>query len=109
MKNLPLVLRVYGERSNGQWSLICLDFNLAVQADTLPQAQQRLHSMIVGYLRDALEGEDRPYAAQLLTRRAPLGFWLKYYLAKLRTCVVGQRGSRRVAGSEAIPMAPAGA
>ena len=38
MKNLPLVLRVYGERSNGQWSLICLDFNLAVQADTLPQA-----------------------------------------------------------------------
>ena len=32
MKNLPLVLRVYGERSNGQWSLICLDFNLAVQS-----------------------------------------------------------------------------
>ena len=46
--------------------------------------------MIVGYLRDALEGEDRPYAAQFLTRRAPLGFWLKYYLAKLRTCVAGR-------------------
>ena len=58
--------------------------------------------MIVGYLRDALEGEDRPYAAQFLTRRAPLGFWLKYYLAKLRTCVAGESGGRRVAGSEAI-------
>lgn len=109
MKNLPIILRVYGERQDDQWSLICLEFNLAVQAETLPEAHSKLHSMIVGYLRDALEGEDRKYALAFLNRRAPLSFWVKYYIAKLRKCLSGHNSSSSLAGREPIPMAPAAA
>lgn len=109
MKNLPFVLRVYGERQDEQWSLICLEFNLAVQADTLPEARARLHSMIVGYLRDALQGDDREYAAEFLTRRAPASFWAKYYFTKLRKCLSGRNGGQKLVGREPIPMLPAGA
>lgn len=109
MKNLPIILRVYGERQEDQWSLICLEFNLAVQANSLPAAQKKLHSMIVGYLRDALEGEDRDFALDFLNRRAPLSFWVKYYVAKIRKCLSGHNGSHSLAGREPIPMAPTAA
>lgn len=35
--------------------------------------------MIKEYVFDALVGEDKKYAEQLLNRKAPLFEWLKYY------------------------------
>jgi len=35
--------------------------------------------MIREYVFDALVGEDREYAKQLLTRKSPLIEWIKYY------------------------------
>jgi hypothetical protein len=58
---------------------VCLDFNLAAQGDSFEEAKSKLEAMIADYVYDALAGEDKPYAAQLLARRAPLSFWLKYY------------------------------
>jgi hypothetical protein len=81
MKKRDLFLKVYGEESDGQWSLICLDFSLAAQAETLPEAQALLQSQIKEYLVDALHGEDKQYAHTLLYRRAPLKYWVKWWIA----------------------------
>ena len=39
--------------------------------------------MIAEYVEDALIGEDRPFAEPLVTWRAPLKFWLRYYRYRL--------------------------
>lgn len=82
MKANRLILRIYGEQSDGQWSFICLDFSLAAQADTIEEASALLKSQIKEYLIDALEGQDREYAPQLLKRRAPLKYWAKWWCAR---------------------------
>ncbi|MDD5578143.1 MAG: hypothetical protein PHY16_02540 [Methylobacter sp.] len=53
---------------------------------------------------DAQAGQDKPYAAQLLTRRAPLSFWLNYYLIKLKIALGTSAG--RVF-DETMPLIPA--
>ncbi|MFA5663597.1 hypothetical protein [Castellaniella sp.] len=114
MKTIPWILRVYGERCDNQWSLICLDFNLTVQADSLDEAQTKLLGMTKSYLNEALaaDGPDHRYAEHFLRRRAPWGFWVKYYIALVRAHLGGTRDGKcgkRIAKSEAIPMVPAGA
>ena len=79
MKPIHLVLRCYAEKAGNQWQAFCLDFCLAVQGDTLGEAKEKLESMIAEYVYDALAGEDRDFGPQLLSRRAPLRDWLKYY------------------------------
>lgn len=114
MKTLPLFLRVYGERSDGVWSLICLDFNLAVQAESLQEAKLKLQQMAKSYIADALaeDGSDHEFAVSFLRRKAPVEFWVKYYwysfLAKIRGNSDGD-GIDHVADSAPIPMVPAGA
>ena len=79
MKPPRLLLRIYGEQTDGQWSLINLEFSLAAQAETFEEAQRILESQIKEYVHDALVGEDRAYARELLTeRRAPAKYWIKY-------------------------------
>lgn len=77
-----LILRCYGEKKGDVWQAFCLDLNLAVQGKTFQDVKGKLHQQIGSYLYDALEGEDRQYADQLLTRKAPLPFWAKYYFYK---------------------------
>ena len=83
MTPLSLLVHVLGEQRDGQWSLLCLDFDLAAQSDSLEDAQARLREQIKSYLHDALEGEDVPHAEGFLLRRAPLRYWLLYYAAAL--------------------------
>ncbi len=79
MTPTELILRCYGEQKGDVWQAFCLDLNLAVQGSSLQEVRTKLQEQISSYLYDALEGEDRLYAEQLLCRKAPLGFWLKYY------------------------------
>jgi hypothetical protein len=79
MRMENLILRCYAERKGGQWQAFCLDLCLAAQGDSFEQTRQKLSAMIEDYVFDALQGEDREYAPQLLSRKAPLGYWLKYY------------------------------
>lgn len=79
MKPTDLVVRCYAEKVDNQWQAFCLDFSLAAQADTLVEARAKLESMIGEYVRDALFGEDKDFAEQMLFRRAPLRDWLKYH------------------------------
>ena len=84
MKVANLVLRCYARYDEGQWVAICLDFDLAAQAETVEGAQAKLESMIKEYLFDALVGEDQAYAEQFLSRKAPLFEWLRYYFYLFR-------------------------
>lgn len=77
-----MILRCFAEQKGSVWQAFCLDINLAVQGDNLHQVRAKLHAQINDYLYDALAGEDRVYAGQLLNRRAPLGLWAKYYTYK---------------------------
>lgn len=105
-------LRGYGERVDGQWVVVCLDFCLAAQADTFEEARKHLDVQIRTYLREALAGQDREHAGYLLSRRAPLGMWMKYYRAKAQLRVARLLGnSGRKNGKrpflETIPLIPA--
>jgi len=86
MKPRDLIVQCYAEKKGDVWQAFCLDLNLAAQGDSLEDVKTRLDEMIASYLHDIMEGEDREYADQLLPRRAPLGFWLKYYWLKLGCC-----------------------
>ncbi len=100
-----LLVHVLGEQRDGQWSLLCLDFDLAAQSDSLEDAQARLREQIKSYLHDALEGEDAPHAEGFLLRRAPLRYWLRYYAAAL----LGKfsSGAAHISSRVPLPLVPA--
>jgi predicted RNase H-like HicB family nuclease len=79
MKLNQLILSCYARCTEGQWVAFCLDFDLAAQASTFEEAKTKLENMIKQYVFDALVGEDRAYAEQLLSRKAPPLEWIKYY------------------------------
>jgi hypothetical protein len=106
MRPQQLVLRCYAERVGNQWQAFCLDFCLAVQADSVAEAEKKLVSMIGEYVYDALAGQDKESAANLLQRRAPLKYWLKYYwyLLLYRTGILGNEMKRLF--SPPMPLEP---
>lgn len=79
MKTEQLTLRCFGEEKNGQWTLVCVDLCLSAQASTVEKAKKKLEAQIKDYLFDALVGEDKQYANQLLNRKAPISLRAKYH------------------------------
>ncbi|HEY8508529.1 MAG TPA: hypothetical protein VIL32_09240 [Steroidobacteraceae bacterium] len=61
-----------------------MEFGLAAQGDSFAEVKQKLEGMIQDYLYDALVGEDREHALELLRRRAPWWVFARYYLSCLR-------------------------
>jgi len=104
MKPEQLIVKCYAEQEGVCWVAICLDFNLAAQGDSFDEVKAKLEAMIKEYVYDALVGEDRLYAAQLLTRRAPWSSWFKYYIVKLSALFLHSTG--RVF-DETMPLKPA--
>ncbi len=62
------------------WAARCLDFTLYAVGDSKEEAIAKLESQINEYLYDALEGEDKEFAAELLLRKAPLRDWVLYHI-----------------------------
>lgn len=106
MKPNQLLLRCYAERKDAQWQAFCIDFCLAAQADTFPEARVKLESMIGEYLQDALIGEDRPYAPQLFNRQAPLYQRLTYFWFSILHSVGLLREGFQRWFLEAVPLTP---
>lgn len=108
MQPQKLLLRVYGRKREGQWTLMCLDFTLAVQAETLEKAQAKLSEQIIEYVNEATVGQDAQHAPYLLRRSAPLRYWLSYYLfswlSKIRHATRSHLATER-----ALPVVLAGA
>lgn len=82
-----LLLRCYADRQGNTWQAFCIDLNLAAQGDTYEEVRRKLHLQIDEYVSDALTGEDREYADQLLDRPAPFSIRAKYYILKSLTLV----------------------
>jgi hypothetical protein len=109
MKPSKLLLRIYGECRDQQWTLLCLDYSLAAQADTLQEARKLLSQQIVHYIADATVGQDRDHADVLLRRPAPLKYWLKFYYQRARARVLHHPLRTRRAEFRAVPLVPVGA
>ncbi len=105
MKATELVLRCYAEQVGTQWQAVCLDLTLAAQADSFDEVRRKLESIICEYVHDAVVGQDREYAGELLVRRAPLKDWLKYYQIKLYTRLGRVRDNMR-RFKETLPLTP---
>lgn len=106
MRPSDLIIRCIAEKRGDVWVAVCLDFSLGAQADTYQEARAKLDAQIREYLHDALVGEDRAHANALLRRRAPLGFWLKYWAYRLLARARGRVGSAR-SFRETMPLVPA--
>jgi predicted RNase H-like HicB family nuclease len=50
MKSNDLILKCYAEQEEGVWVAVCLDFNLAAQADSYQEVKAKLESMISFYV-----------------------------------------------------------
>lgn len=85
------LVRCVANRVGDQWQAFSLEFGLAAQADTFPLARRKLDEMIRSYLYDALAGEDREHAEELLSRRAPWWAFARYYESRLRKALKDRR------------------
>jgi hypothetical protein len=107
MKPRELLVKCLFERDGDQWLGYCLDFTLVTQADSLPEAHRKLEEQVRSYVSDATVGEDREYAQDLLTRRAPLKYWLKFYAVLAQQALRHRTSRKRQAVCEPLPMVPA--
>ena len=87
MAPAQLLLRCFADRNEFGWQAFCLDLDLAAQGGTFEEARARLSDMIVEYVHDAMVGEHQEYADVLLTRKAPLSLWARYWWYQLRSHV----------------------
>ena len=106
MKSIDLTLRCMGTKDGGQWSLMCLDLCLAVQADSFEEAKKKLERQICEYVTDALVGEDKDYADQLMSRRAPAQYWAQYYLYKTLNKIGAVHNGAKRLFMEPVPLQP---
>lgn len=108
LKTTDLVVRCFAEQAEGQWTVVCLDFSLAAQSESLDDATALLVGQLKDYVSDALTGIDADYANELLVRRrAPLGLWLKFYKSKfLNWCSSDRNGPNFKGFSHPLPLTP---
>lgn len=76
-------MRCIIERRRDVWEGFSLEYGLAVEGTSAQDVQRRIETMISSYLFDALMGEDREHAELLLSRRATIGVYFRYYLYKI--------------------------
>lgn len=79
MKSEQLLLRCLVERRKGVWQGFCIDLNLAAQGESAEEVHAKLEEQISDYLYDALVGQDKEYAQQLLGRPAPISIRARYH------------------------------
>lgn len=106
-----LVVRCLLEHKDDQWQAFSLEFGLAAQADSASEAKHKLESMIESYVRDALTGEDREHAYELIVRRkATFGVFARYYWVYASDLLAGlcSRSQKRdgMIYQEPLPLQP---
>ncbi len=84
MKLSDLILRCYVEReADGTWFAMCIDLNLYARAESDHAVKQKMHGFIKEYISEALT-KDVDYVGDLIPRRAPWPFRLKYHWIALQ-------------------------
>lgn len=90
MRIEDLRLRCYLEQDrDGSWFAMCIDLNLYSRAGSANEAKRHLTEIISEYVREALT-IDKAHVTDLLPRRAPLPFVLKFYAIMLRCKIFGR-------------------
>lgn len=79
----PKIVHCLIERVGDQWQAFSLELGLAAQADSAREAAEKLERMVRSYVYDATQGEDKEFAGELLSRRATLNVYMRYYYAML--------------------------
>ena len=80
MDSRHMLIKCYAERHDGLWVAVCINFNLAAQAETFEEAKDRLFAQIEDHIEEALSAPE-PIRHQLLyERKAPLIDRLRYRL-----------------------------
>jgi hypothetical protein len=106
MKPANLTLRCFGEKRDGQWSIVCIDLCLAAQAKTEREAKAKLVAQLKDYISDAL-GEHSEYAEQLLTRKAPLSLIIKYHWVKTKVhWHIAKQRAKQIVFIQPMPLKP---
>lgn len=86
MADIPiskLVLRCYGHRtSTGKWYGVCLELNIAVEAESSIQLKKKLYEQITSYIDAVLDTDDHDSIPYLFSRKAPIQDWVRYYCIK---------------------------
>lgn len=77
-----LIIRCYGEKKGGKWVGICLNFNLAIEADSADKLVKKMNEVIKSYLESVYDTDNKSSIPELVSRRAPLRDWCKYYVIR---------------------------
>lgn len=77
-------VRFFAEKVGPQWQAFCVDLNLAVQADTLPEARAKIIAMVKSYVELAKEQNDPQHQRDMLFRPAPMSIQLRYWYVWVR-------------------------
>lgn len=79
-----LILRCYGYQFGKKPFIgVCIDLNLAVQADSEIELKIKMKDAIISYLETVLDTDDKQSIPSLLFRRAPIQDFIIYYALKL--------------------------
>lgn len=101
MKTTDLVLHCYTERKHDIWQAFCIDLTLAVQGDSRDQVTQKLEAQICDYVNAALS-IDKAHARELLSRKAPLRYRLKYQFIRLKNYVHNTKNGAKLAAKNLL-------
>ncbi|WP_288454639.1 DUF1902 domain-containing protein [uncultured Enterobacter sp.] len=87
-------LRCMAYQQNGVFVAACLDLSLAAQADTMQEAMDKLDAQIHDFLEEAYS--EPKYTAQMLSRKAPLSMWFKYWVIAFRIFFGKKQGQSKL-------------
>jgi hypothetical protein len=71
------------EKRGDVWQAFTLEYGLAVQGDSAEDVRRRLDNVLCSYVHDAVFGDDREHAEDLLMRGPTREVYIKYYAYRL--------------------------
>ncbi|SET61939.1 DUF1902 domain-containing protein [Thorsellia anophelis] len=84
-------LRCMAYKQDSVYVAVCIDLNLATQADTIDDAIKALEAQILDFLDEAFR--EPQYTESLLNRKAPLSLVLKYFWITFVISIGKRKGS----------------
>lgn len=82
MRPDDLILRGYTVLDGDSYFSICLDMNVYARGDSPDEAEDKCLQFVCEYLNEAFD-EDKESFSDLVPRRAPVGFWMRYRLMRI--------------------------
>jgi hypothetical protein len=98
-----LILRCYGHRvRSGKWVGVCIDLNLAAEAETPEQLRLKMGQVISSYLETVLDTDDQGSIPALFSRKAPLPDIAAYHAIKFANFI--RQFRKKIIFEELVPI-----